>query len=250
MVTKEDKIKTYKFVAEPFHTDFSGRLTWGVLGNHLLNCASIHASEKGFGVKVVNGETYTWVLSRLIIELKDMPRSESHFSISTWVESVYKMFTDRNYSIQNEKGEKIGYARTIWAMISKDTRKSADLITMHGENITNYLCTDEECPIEKSSRIKLVNKTLADKVEVKYTDIDINGHTNSMKYIEHILNIFPLDKYEKGHISRLEMAYATESYFGDTLFIYKDEETEGVFNIEVMKNDKEVVCRCKIWFEK
>ena len=38
-MSENNKIGTYKFVAEPFHVDFTGRLTMGVLGNHLLNCA-------------------------------------------------------------------------------------------------------------------------------------------------------------------------------------------------------------------
>ena len=33
----DHKIGTYNFVAEPFHVDFTGKLTMGVLGNHLLN---------------------------------------------------------------------------------------------------------------------------------------------------------------------------------------------------------------------
>ena len=43
-----NKIGNYRFVAEPFHVDFTGRLTLGVLGNHLLNCAGFHATERGF----------------------------------------------------------------------------------------------------------------------------------------------------------------------------------------------------------
>ena len=39
----ENKVGTYRFVAEPFHCDFSGKLTMSVLGNHLLNCAGFHA---------------------------------------------------------------------------------------------------------------------------------------------------------------------------------------------------------------
>ena len=50
----DNKIGTYKFVAEPFHVDFTGRLTMGVLGNHLLNCAGFHASERGFGIAEIN----------------------------------------------------------------------------------------------------------------------------------------------------------------------------------------------------
>ena len=38
-MSEENKIGTYQFVAEPFHVDFNGRLTMGVLGDHLLNCA-------------------------------------------------------------------------------------------------------------------------------------------------------------------------------------------------------------------
>ena len=45
-MSEENKIGTYQFVAEPFHVDFNGRLTMGVLGNHLLNCAGFHASDR------------------------------------------------------------------------------------------------------------------------------------------------------------------------------------------------------------
>ena len=31
------------------HVDFTGKLTMGVLGNHLLNCAGFHAADRGFG---------------------------------------------------------------------------------------------------------------------------------------------------------------------------------------------------------
>ena len=46
MSENSSKIGKYQFVAEPFHVDFTGRLTMGVLGNHLLNCAGFHADRK------------------------------------------------------------------------------------------------------------------------------------------------------------------------------------------------------------
>ena len=71
-MSEENKIGTYQFVAEPFHVDFNGRLTMGVLGNHLLNCAGFHASDRGFGIATLNEDNYTWVLSRLAIELSEL----------------------------------------------------------------------------------------------------------------------------------------------------------------------------------
>ena len=49
-------------------------------------------------------------------------------------------------------------------------------------------------------------------------------------------------------IHRFEMAYVAESYFGDKLTFYKDEISENEFDIEVRKNDSEVVVRSKIIF--
>ena len=239
------KIGNYKFVAEPFHVDFMGKLTMGVLGNHLLNCAGFHAAERGFGIAEINENQYTWVLSRLAIELEDLPRQYEDFSIQTWVENVYRLFTDRNFELKNKDGKTIGYARSVWAMISMQTRKPADLLTLHGGNISEYIC-DKECPISKPGRIKVTQEVPAVEYQTKYSDIDINGHVNSIKYIEHILDLFPMETFKDKQIKRFEMAYVAESYYGDTLFFYKEEKEDGSIDIEVRKASNEVVVRSKV----
>jgi acyl-ACP thioesterase len=247
-MSKTNKIGSYEFVAEPFHVDFSGRLTMSVLGNHFLNCAGFHATERGFGMGTLNEANYTWVLSRLAVELEEMPAQYEHFSVQTWVENVYRLFTDRNFAVTNQDGRRIGYARSIWAMIDMDTRKPADLLALHGGSIVDYVC-DEPCPIEKPSRIKVSNGELVDTLATHYSDIDINGHVKSVRYIEHILDLFPLSFYEERRIRRFEIAYVAESYFGDKLTFYREQVGEGEYHIEVKKEGDEVVCRSRIVFE-
>ena len=247
-MSEENRIGTYQFVAEPFHVDFNGRLTMGVLGNHLLNCAGFHANDRGFGIATLNEDNYTWVLSRLAIELDEMPYQYENFSVQTWVENVYRLFTDRNFAIIDKDGKKIGYARSVWAMINLNTRKPADLLTLHGGSIVNYVC-DEPCPIEKPSRIKVTSDQSIATLTAKYSDIDINGHVNSIRYIEHILDLFPIELYKTKRIRRFEMAYVAESYLGDELSFFCDEVNANEFHVEVKKNGNEVVCRSKVIFE-
>jgi medium-chain acyl-[acyl-carrier-protein] hydrolase len=248
----DNKISSYKFVAEPFWVDFQGHLTMGVLGNCLLNCASFHAADHGFGIAEINDENYTWVLSRIAIEMTEMPYQYEPFEISTWVENVYRLFTDRNFSIVNKDGKTIGYARSIWAMINVVTRKPADLLKIHEGKIVNYICTPP-CPIDRPSRITLSDEgEIASTHIVKYNDIDINGHVNSIRYIEHVLDLFPMDLYQKKRIRRYEIAYVAESYYGDKLDFYlsKDKTSElETYDIEIKKNGTDVVCRSKIVFE-
>lgn len=244
---EDNKVGTYPFVAEPFHVDFTGRLTMSVLGNHLLNCAGFHAADRGFGIASLNENHYTWVLSRLAVELDEMPVQYEPFSIETWVENVYRLFTDRNFALRNKEGKVIGYARSVWAMISMETRKPADLLTLHGGSIADYVC-EKECPIEKPGRIKLGEVLAITDYKTKYSDIDINGHVNSIKYIEHILDLFPMETFAEKRIKRFEMAYVNESYYGDVLSFCKEEVNGNEYNIEVRKNASEVVCRSKVIF--
>lgn len=247
-MSESNKVGRYKAIAEPFHVDFNGRLTMGVLGNHLLNCASFHATERGFGMMNLNQNNYTWVLSRLAIEMEEMPYQYEEFTIETWVENVYRLFTDRNYAILNKEGRKIGYARSIWAMIDMNTRKPIDLLTLHGGKITEYIC-DAPCPIDKPSRIKVGNDECVAKLTAKYSDIDVNGHFNSIRYIEHILDLFPLETYKTKRIKRFEMAYVAESYFGNELSFFMSESCDNEYHLEIKKENNELVCRSKIVFE-
>ena len=52
-----------------------------------------------------------------------------------------------------------------------------------------------------------------------------------------------------------EMAYVAESYSGDTLSFFREENEDGTYDIEVRKNvggenpEGEVVCRSKLKFD-
>lgn len=248
-MSAKEKIGTYRLVAEPFHVDFSGRLTLGVLGNHLLNCAGFHATERGFGIATLNEENYTWVLSRLAIEMDEMPRQYEEFTVQTWIENVYRLFTDRNFAVTDKDGRRIGYARSVWAMINLSTRKPADLLSLNGGGILDYVC-DEPCPIEKPSRVKVTAGEPVATLAARYSDIDVNGHVNSVRYIEHILDLFPLDLYRERRLRRFEMAYVSECYYGDELSFYLDEAGGGEYRAEVRKGaGGEVACRSRIVFE-
>lgn len=218
-----EKIETYRFTVEPFHVDFTGHLFLGVLGNHLLNAAGHHSHNRGWGIDHLNERHYTWVLSRLSIELAEMPAQYEHVEVETWVESVMKLFTERNFLIRNaDDGRIYGYARSIWAMIDVETRQPSNLLELKDGDILNYVLTAEEkpCPIAKHGRIRLANPTVLRTISTHYSDVDINGHINSIKYVEHILDLFPEKQFKEHRIRRFEIAYKAESYIGNDLTFF------------------------------
>jgi len=158
------------------------------------------------------------------------------------------LFTDRNFAVVNKEGKPIAYGRSVWAMINTETRKPVDLMAIHDGDIAGYIC-DKECPIEKPSRIKVSSQEPVLELPVKYSDLDINGHVNSIRYIEHILDLFPVEVFMKKRVHRFEMAYVAETLANDRMAFYMDKVDDDHFDIEVRKNQQEVVCRSKVIFD-
>ena len=201
-----DKVGVYPFMAEPFHCDFGGRLMMGHLGNHMLNAADFHSTDRGFGMRYLLTINRSWVLSRLAIEMEEMPKMYTKFNVETWVESAMRYFTSRNFRVVGEDGQVFGYGRSIWA----------------------------------AQLVRTIN--------TNYSDVDINGHINSVKYIEHVLDLWSIDWYREHQIKRFEIAYVAEAHQGDQLSFYKEQIAENEYCVRICKDDNVETCRSKVTF--
>lgn len=247
-----DKVGRYEFLAEPFHCDFSHRLFMGHLGNHMLNAADFHSTERNFGMTRLNPIHKTWVLSRLAIEMVEMPEQYTRFTVETWVESAMRYFTNRNFKVTSEDGQALGYGRSVWALIDTETRQPTDILAIDNGAINDWVERDKDCPIAKGSRVKMgADAPLVRSIDTFYSDVDVNGHINSIKYVEHTLDLFSVDWYATHRLRRFDIAYVAESHGGDRLNFYKETADNLTFNIRITKgggdNETEVV-RCCMQF--
>lgn len=251
-----DKVGKYEFFTEPFHCDFTHHLFLDRLGNLMLNAADYHSRDRDFGMTYLNPLHKTWVLSRLAIEITEMPLQYDKLYIETWIEGTMKYFTNRNFKVEDDDGKIYGYGRSVWAMIDTDTRQPQNLIDIHDGKILEYVDKDKPCPIDKCSRVKMTdNAEKISSVKTHYTDVDVNGHINSVKYIEHVLDLFSVNYYKEYRLERFEIAYVAESHGGDTLNFYSEKNGTGEYYIRITKSeeksDNEVeTCRCKVKFVK
>ena len=226
----------------------------GHLGNHLLNAADFHSTDRGFGMKYLMTIQRSWVLSRLAIEMDEMPSQYTKFNVETWVEGAMRYFTNRNFRVvaEDEQGQErvYGYGRSVWAMIDTATRQPTDILAIHDGAINQWIETEKACPIEKGGRVKMSdNATFVRTIETHYNDVDINGHINSVKYIEHVLDLWPIEWYQEHQLKRFEIAYVAEAHEGDQLSFYREQTAENEFCVRIVRTDGTETCRCKLLFK-
>ncbi|MDR2843431.1 MAG: acyl-[acyl-carrier-protein] thioesterase [Candidatus Symbiothrix sp.] len=244
------KVGKFEFHIESYTCDFTGKLALPVIGNFILDAASNHANARGFGYEQISKDNVAWVLSKLSIEMLDYPGFDQNLTIETWVETVAHYVTQRCFRASDSKGNIIGYIRSVWAAINMETRRPINIATWHPD-LAEYIAADMECPVENFAKIPAVTDVKQDaSYSVSYSDIDINCHMNSIKYIEHALNIFDLSVFKEKYISRFEIVYLMEGVFGDELNLYKQDITGNESIIDTKKGE-ESVCRCRIvWKDK
>lgn len=234
-----DKTGRYQFLAEPFHCDFSGHLLVGHLGNHLLNAADYHSRERGFGMDYLGPRHKAWVLSRLAIELEETPRAYDEMTIETWVEGAMRYFTTRDFAILAADGHAYGHGRSVWALIDTESRQPTDILAIRDGSVADYIDAERSCPAGRVSRVRpAADHCRERRLEMQYSDVDVNGHVNSVKYIEHALDLLPLDWYRQHPLRRLEVAYVAEAHAGDTLTLMLDQVSETEYHFFIQK-DKE-----------
>ena len=234
----KNKTEEIRFIVDVFNTDFHRDLNISRLGGEILNAAEKHAGLRGFGLNDIRRDNHSWVLSRLTIEMEQMPQVYDQCTIETWIENIYRVFTNRNFHITGPQGQTLGYARSIWAMIDNDTRQPVDIAAIYSARFEPFLYAEHPCPIRQHSRLRPLPPTtpIAETVTVRYSDIDYNGHMNSIKYIEHVCNLFPIDYLRDHRLHRIEVAYLAEATHGEALHFYMVEEEPHVYIVEAYKN--------------
>lgn len=236
--------KTYSFGVRPQDVDFQYRITPAALTDILLTTAGMNADENGFGIRDLNNDDCSWVLLRMAVEVGRFPEQYEKIKVETWVEEVGRASTTRNFRITDATGKLIAKAVSSWAMINVMTRRAQDLIALEG---IHAFANGESNEMEKPVRLQSVETEPAGEFNVKYSHIDINGHTNSIRYVEWITDCFSLDTYKNKQINRFEINYINEILFGDKVSIHMQETETDDFRFELRKNGS-TACKARVLF--
>lgn len=241
------KVGSFRYRIESYVCDFNGKATLTVIGNFILEAATNHATERGFGYDDIVKDNAAWVLSRLVVEMYEYPGNDEEIIVETWIEDLTRFFTQRCFRFLNTDGKTIGYARSIWAAIDIKTRRPIDIPAWRPD-LANYVDDTLECPVTKPEKIPGVDLEPISGYSVRYSDIDINRHMNSIKYIEHTIDVFDLNAFKSGIIRKFEMVYLAEGVFGDKLKLHKENLNETEVLVDT-KKDGTSICRCRIFWE-
>lgn len=214
-----------------------------LLAQRLLDIATAHVAALGVGYEHLLENNHAWVLSRLSIELRSFPSINRPYSLITWVEDVNRHYSERIVEIRDDNDRPIGYGRLTWVAIDIKTRRPADL-TPYVDKITP---SSNRCPIERFPRLgRLEASDSVTTYRFRYSDIDFNRHVNSTRYIQLILDRWPLDFFDRNRVARFDISYHAEAHFDDEVEV-RGKGDDKMHDVEIV-HDGTVYTRARIKF--
>lgn len=211
----------YDYIVNAHDVDGKMHLRLVALQRAFLTVSGKDADLHGFGtLNLIDGEGISWVLLKFAADVKRLPVEQDRVTIETWVEGVNRLLTTRNFIMRDEAGEILCTASTEWAIIDLKTRRPVNVI--RDTNIADF-ATGESVSAELPGKLPQATGTDVYRHRVVYSDIDYNGHTNSMQYVQWIMDSYPVDKVYDRQVERFEIVYAKEAVYGEDIEVRYDE---------------------------
>ncbi|NLC50428.1 MAG: hypothetical protein GX762_08700 [Bacteroidales bacterium] len=107
---------------------------------------------------------------------------------------------------------------------------------------------DQEIPMDAPGRVADIEGQVANTFEVKYSDLDLNVHTNVLKYLQCICDVFSLDFYKTHILKRVEINFLRELNYGDKGNVYVEEVAPNDFLFKLVTDKGVTVSRSRMVF--
>lgn len=229
----------YEYEIKYQEVDGNKKLRLFNLENYLLEVAGTVADQLGFGIAQLHPKGLTWILTRLSLEMYELPTHCEKVRFETWIESNAHMLSTRDFRIYS--GDKlIGQCKSVWAVLDLQKR---EIVNIFDDPIFADSVDGDVIEMARVRMTTLPEPTGCMPHKIVYSDIDYNGHCNSCRYLQAMMDAYLPDYY--GKKIRLDINYSKEVMLGDELQTYYLVSADGV-QYQQKNQNGETSCSAKI----
>ena len=173
-----------------------------------------NAEEIGLGVEETNLKGRLWVFTRTYVEFYRMPKFQEKVELSTWPGQRKVFFFPRFAQMDDLDGKPLAKLSSVWVLMDASTRRA-------------IMRPDLESPSEEfKGQLELPGKVVQKETSyafrrtIQFSDLDLNGHLNNVRYIELIMNLHDKAFFAVNRVKSILLNYESEIAEGEELMLY------------------------------
>jgi medium-chain acyl-[acyl-carrier-protein] hydrolase len=235
-----------EFIVTSADCDHSRQLKVSSLVNMFIQIAWHHAEKLGFGIDFLHGNGMVWMLSRLQLKFGEQPNWNENIKASTWPKGIRRLFYLRDLHFEDSKGSKIVEGTSEWLMIDLKARRPKlyqPENNVFKQNLDRHALSGEIEVIEMpSSSPEEFNRL------VHYSDIDLNHHLTTTRYIDWMFDTFSPDYIAENKPKGLVLNFIREIPCNTEVLIKRHNEKRCYLFEFAAPHEKQVFFRARLDF--
>lgn len=195
--------------------------------NFLQDIASKNAEDRGFGYSTIYPKNYAWFLIKYRMEFEEYPFDIQELELTTEPRGYNKLFAFRDFELARN-GKVIARMASQWAIVDISSRSMVPIMNAIGgiPGMPEHSKREDDLKYNKITPITDVQ--IEKDFEVRYNDLDVNGHANNGNYIVWAFEPLSFDFRNSKQIKCIDMMFKKEARFGECLISqiqFKDDYT-------------------------
>lgn len=209
------------------------RLSLNGILNYFQDCCTFHSESAGVGMDFLAEKGQAWVLSSWQIVVKRYPLLYEKIRISTWPYAFRRFLGSRNFTMEDEKGELIAYANSLWTFLDIASGKPVNVDEKQIEAYT----LEEKLDMDYSSRKILIPEGMKEypAFRVRPHHLDTNHHVNNGQYVLMAQEYLPGDF----KVGQMRAEYKKQAVLDDVIRP-KVKEENGVYTVVLESPDGDI----------
>lgn len=233
-----------------YEVDLNQNLSITAIFNYLQEIAWEHADKLKYGFSHLQDKGWIWVLSRIEVEIYNLPKWTEELTLITWPRGADGIFALRDFEFYNSAGDKVMAASSSWIVLDIKTRRPVRINDWY----MGFDFADRAAIGRASSKIQEQTNepVFTEQFDVRIGDMDMNQHVNNVRYIDWAYNTFTIEHFRKFIPTKIIVNFNAEGKSGDIVKVerYSVDENISIVNIG-RTNDSKNLCKLEFcWNEK
>ncbi|MBR4998287.1 MAG: hypothetical protein IKY10_00250 [Clostridia bacterium] len=229
---------TEKFETNDTDVGFDGTVAITELIKFFQIATFKHSHEMGLDHKsMVEISNAFWVITKMKLILKNRMVVKEKVSATTWTHELGAVRAVRDCVIKSGNSIK-AKATSEWCCLDFETRKLRKLNSIHYPELKMEKVNNLQTKFANTKEDVDAKNFVYSKI-VRASDIDLNNHTNNLKYNFMALDAFSIEELKALDIKEYEIYFVNESYEGDKIDVFK-KKVKNYYYIEGKVEDKTI----------
>ena len=212
------------------------RLKPSYILNLLQEVAGDHSDLLGADKQALTDRNLFWAVIRHRVSVTRLPKAGEDITVETWPMPTTRTTYPRSSVIYDSQGQELMRSISLWVLMERDTRamilpgKSGILVEGHLEGS------------ELAAPGSLIPKPLgnAQQRQVRYTDLDWNGHMNNCRYLDWVADLLPSDFHQQHWVRDFTVCYLSEAVEGEQIQLNWELQEDGSLRMDGQRETGEV----------